>query len=159
MSVLPSGLSVLQAPSKTIRSCTYVAVGIALAALCLFMTGCDMSEPTDEPSMPTGPPTGPETIVPDAPANLSAAASDAHVDLTWDAVPEATSYTVYRSTSPGSAAAGNALDTGLTSTEYVDSTAVNGTTYFYQVTGVADEEGDPSNEVEVTPFPEPPNRP
>jgi len=73
-------------------------------------------------------------------------------------------YRVYRSTSSGVDASGSPLETGISSTEHVDETAENGTKYFYVVTAVATEGGEnaesgPSNEVEKTPFSDPPDRP
>lgn len=91
--------------------------------------------------------------------NLTATSGDARVNLSWDAAANASSYSVYRSTSTGSVASGSAIATGLQGTSYADLDAENGITYYYQVTGVADQEGDPSNEVAATPFPEPPPRP
>lgn len=117
--------------------------------------GCSITE-TDE-ELPENP--GTARGVPDSPSNLSAVSGDARIDLTWDSVSEAESYTVYRATSTGSATQGSTLVTGLTETEYIDQSVENGTTYYYQVTGVADEEGPPSDEIEVTPFSGPPSRP
>lgn len=55
---------------------------------------------------------------------------------------------------------GDPLEGGITSTDYSDATAENGTTYYYQVTAVSGkEEDDGSDEVEVTSFSEPPTRP
>jgi fibronectin type 3 domain-containing protein len=51
--------------------------------------------------------------------------------LRWSAVPEASSYNIYRSTTAG---AQGAKIAATSSTSYVDSSAENGTTYFYQVT-------------------------
>ena len=72
--------------------------------------------------------------VPDAPTGVSAAdgTSDAGVDVTWNAVPAATSYSVWRSTS-SSASSAFKLAGGLTETAYTDTSAVAGTTYFYWV--------------------------
>ena len=71
---------------------------------------------------------------PSAPAGLTAAAGDGSVSLDWNNNGETdfASYSVYRSTTSGSY--GSALTNGLTSNSYVDSTAVNGTTYYYVVT-------------------------
>jgi hypothetical protein len=56
------------------------------------------------------------------------------------------------------------LETGIGSDDYVDESAENGTRYYYIVTAVAGEgdesaESDPSNEVQKTPFSDPPDRP
>lgn len=120
----------------------------------VLVAGCDNGGTRgDAPSEP------PELVVPGAPLNLSAASGDGQVTLNWDGVRDAVSYSVYRSTSPGSASSDGALEVDITRTEYRDTGASNGVTYYYQVTAVADEEGDASNEVKVTPFSAPPSRP
>ncbi len=101
---------------------------------------------------------------PASPNGLEAASQDGAIGLDWDAVSVADSYRVYRSTSSGIDASGSPLDTGISSADYTDETAGNGTKYYYVVTAVAEEEGEtaesaPSNEVEKTPFSNPPDRP
>jgi subtilisin len=75
------------------------------------------------------PPPGP----PAAPV-LSASAGDSQVSLSWIAPADGgspiTGYSVYRGTSPGTAAELATLGTGLS---YTDSSVSNGTTYYYQV--------------------------
>ena len=53
--------------------------------------------------------------------------------LAWDAVPGATSYRIYRSTSRDS---GYSLLATTTSTSYVNTSAAKGTTYYYRVKAV-----------------------
>lgn len=101
---------------------------------------------------------------PAAPSGLEATSGDSEIALSWDAVDGADTYRVYRGTSSGVDASGSPLETGITSVDYVDETAENGTKYFYVVTAVAEEDGEtaesaPSNEVEKTPFSDPPDRP
>ena len=101
---------------------------------------------------------------PAGPTGLSATSQDGAIALDWDAVSGADTYRVYRSTSSGVDASGSPLETGLGSAEHLDDTAENGTKYYYVVTAVASEgnqsaESDPSNEVEKTPFSDPPDRP
>lgn len=101
---------------------------------------------------------------PAAPTGLSATSQDGAIALDWGAVSEADTYRIYRSTSSGVGASGSPLDSGIGSADYVDDTAENGTKYYYVATAVAEEggesaEGDPSNEVEKTPFSDPPDRP
>ena len=101
---------------------------------------------------------------PAAPTGLSATSQDGAIALDWDAVSEADTYRIYRSTSSGVDASGSPLDTGVGSADYVDDTAENGTKYYYVVTAVATDggesaESDSSNEVEKTPFSDPPDRP
>lgn len=75
-------------------------------------------------AVPTGPP--PAT----APANLMATAGNARVTLTWQAVAGASGYRVYRSTTGTFGATPLAKPS---STTFADTTAANGTTYFYVV--------------------------
>jgi hypothetical protein len=69
---------------------------------------------------------------PAAPANLALQATTTALDLSWAPVSHATRYTVSRAT----AATGpwTALNSNVTSTAYADTTAVLGTTYYFQVT-------------------------
>ena len=93
---------------------------------------------------------------PGAPTGLNAIAGDAQVALTWtrpafDGGSPITGYKVYRGTSPGSE---SLLPTiaDHRSTTYTDTTAANGTTYYYKVTAVnALGEGPLSNEASATP--------
>lgn len=70
-----------------------------------------------------------------APAGLSASSAAGRVQLTWDAVPQARGYNVYRN--------GVMLTSlePLTSTGYLDTGLTNGVVYSYQVTAIADAEG------------------
>lgn len=80
--------------------------------------------------------------VPGAPAGTTVTAGNGETTLSWAAVAGATSYNIYRSTTPG--AAGAKVGVSAT-TSYVDTTAVNGVTYYYQVTAAtATGEGPPS---------------
>jgi fibronectin type 3 domain-containing protein len=93
--------------------------------------------------------------VPPAPSGLKATTGDGLVTLHWTAVEGADEYNVYRSTRsieelPAEPTA------GVSKPEFADESVKNGTTYYYRVTAVADEEGAPSEEVEVTPFAGPP---
>ncbi|MEI6765731.1 MAG: T9SS type A sorting domain-containing protein [Bacteroidota bacterium] len=67
------------------------------------------------------------------PANV--VASDGNfsdgVHLSWDAVPAATHYSVYRSSIAGTV--GTALTAWITATSYIDVTAANGQVYYYTV--------------------------
>jgi fibronectin type 3 domain-containing protein/subtilisin family serine protease len=75
-----------------------------------------------------------DTTPPVAPTGLTAAAGDGEVSLDWAdaAEPDVTGYTVYRSETSGGPY--DSIATGLTSSDHVDSSAVNGTTHFYVVT-------------------------
>lgn len=94
---------------------------------------------------------GDQTVVPAAPTGLEATPTDGEVSLSWDAPDDAESYNVYRATESGVETTDPVAE-GRTETSYADTDVENGTTYFYVVTAVADEEGDPSSETEGTPF-------
>ncbi len=87
--------------------------------------------------------------VPQVPANLKAQAGPNLVWLSWSLANEAASYNLKRST-----VAGGPYTTiaNITDTIYKDATAVNGTTYYYVVSGQnAQYESDNSKEVTVMP--------
>lgn len=88
--------------------------------------------------------------VPAVPTNLTATAGDSQVSLTWNAVPDATGYNLYRGTSSG----GEVLYlSNISSNSYLDISLPNGTTYYYQVTAVNDAgESGRSSEVSATPL-------
>jgi hypothetical protein len=93
-----------------------------------------------------------------APAQLgspqlkTAAPADKAVQLSWNAVPGATSYNIYWSTGSGVTKGhsdGHANNTGIA---YTVPTLTNGTLYYFVVTAVdADGESSPSNELSATP--------
>ncbi|HTN90101.1 MAG TPA: cellulose binding domain-containing protein [Sorangium sp.] len=83
------------------------------------------------------PPTGGGSVSPPAaPTSLAAtAASSSAISLSWSASSGATSYSVYRSTTPGfTPAAGNRIATGVPSTSYNSAGLSASTTYYYRVT-------------------------
>ena len=89
------------------------------------------------------------TSAPTAPSNLADPAGNGQVTLSWTGSSGATSYNVYRGTTSGQEAL---LHSGVSGTSYTDSTAANGTTYFYEVTAVNSVgESGKSNEVSATP--------
>jgi hypothetical protein len=89
-------------------------------------------------------------VAPPAPTNLTATPGNSQVTLAWNAVAAATSYTVFRGTTTGGPY--GTLVSGLTTTGTVDSTALNGTKYFYVVraVGPGGTSGN-SNEASATP--------
>jgi hypothetical protein len=93
---------------------------------------------------------------PAPPTGLAAVAGNNRVDLSWNASSGATSYNVKRATSSGGPYA--ALATGLTTTTFADTTAVNGTTYFY-VVSAANALGESPNSSEVSATPSAPTAP
>jgi len=72
--------------------------------------------------------------VPGTPTAMTVTAGDNKTTISWGAVTGATSYNVYRSTTPG--AQGTKIGTSTT-TSYVDATAANGSTYYYEVTAAS----------------------
>jgi predicted RNase H-related nuclease YkuK (DUF458 family) len=90
-----------------------------------------------------------ESTAPPAPTNLAATSGNGSVSLSWTGSSGATSYNIYRGTSSGEE---SKITTGVSATTYTDSSAVNGTTYFYEVTAVnSTGESGRSNEVKATP--------
>lgn len=88
---------------------------------------------------------------PAAPAGLTVTSSTP-ITLSWSAVSGASSYSVYRGTTTGSLSTKSRLASDITVTSYTDSTAVAGTTYYYQVAAInADGGSGGSNEVQATP--------
>lgn len=73
-----------------------------------------------------------ELMPPAAPLNPVAAPGNASVALSWNAAPEATTYTLKRATTSNAGPFGT-LASNLTGTSYPDSAVSNGTTYFYVV--------------------------
>jgi fibronectin type 3 domain-containing protein len=74
--------------------------------------------------------------IPPAPTNLVATVNVGQVGLSWTAATGATSYNIYRGTSPGGEGA-TPLATGVTGTSFIDNHATAGTTYYYQVSAVS----------------------
>jgi hypothetical protein len=72
--------------------------------------------------------------LPAVPANVVASLQGGQAGLTWNPAARASSYNVKRA--PASGGAYTNLATGLTSTNYIDSTVVNGGKYFYVITAV-----------------------
>ncbi|MBN8540671.1 MAG: fibronectin type III domain-containing protein [Deltaproteobacteria bacterium] len=102
------------------------------------------------------------TSPPAIPTNLAATTGDAQVGLAWTASASGfapITYTIYRSTSSGSGYSALPACSGLATTSCTDSTAANGTTYYYVVraTNVDGSSGD-SNEVSARPI-QPPSAP
>ena len=87
---------------------------------------------------------------PPAPADVSAAAANGQVTVSWADSPGASSYVLCRSTTPG----GPYLDlTGSSATSVTDVGLTNGVTYYYVVRAVNSAgQGAPSLEVSATPF-------
>jgi hypothetical protein len=97
--------------------------------------------------------------VPAAPAGLQATPGPGQIALSWSAAGSASSYNVYRATSPG-AEGSNPYKSGVTATSYTDATPVIGATNYYQVTAVnSSGESGKSNEASAVPQAIPPMTP
>lgn len=128
-----------------------VCLGLALS---MAWTGCDL------------PGFGGDSTPPDSPTGLSADSEDGAIVLNWQGVQagDLNGYNVYRSSSSMVSTEGRSpINEGdpVSGTSYTDDAADNGTTYHYVVTAVdeADNESEPSDEVQKTPFANPPDRP
>jgi hypothetical protein len=75
----------------------------------------------------------------ESPSGLEATADDGTVDLTWQGVDAAQSYSVYRYESSTDGASGDPVATDVTEANYTDSGAENGNTYYYRVTALAND--------------------
>ena len=148
------------------RALQAVLTGLLVVGLTIFAAGCggagvngdgDGDEDGDDGGGDE------DTTAPAAPGSFSGESMDSAIDLTWGAVDadDLDGYNVYRGTESGVGTSGDPLEGGLSEAGYTDESAENGTTYYYVVTAVdtADNESDPSSEVEKTPFDDPPDRP
>ena len=90
------------------------------------------NEASATPLLPPPPVTTTSLILLPAPTQYSAFASPGQVALTWNVIPNATSYNVYRT---GSGAA-KLVQVGVTGTAYTDTGLTNDVTYTYQIAAV-----------------------
>jgi acid phosphatase type 7 len=87
---------------------------------------------------------------PNPPTGLTATAGNGQVALTWNPSASATGYNVKRATVPGGPYA--VIAPNIATTGYTDTTAANGTTYYYVVSAMnANGESADSSEVSATP--------
>jgi len=71
---------------------------------------------------------------PSPPSGFDCTGGSGRILLRWDGVPGASSYTVYRSSTPMRESATGPVATGLVATRYADEGLTPGATYFYRVT-------------------------
>src|SRR4051812_21617362 len=117
----------------SMKNAARAAAAVMLAALC---AGVALATPAWAP--------------PGAPQGVTPFAANGSVSLAWKPTSGATSYTVFRSTTSG--ATGTAVASAITSTSYTDSSAVNGTAYWYRVVANSGAGSSPSStEATATP--------
>jgi fibronectin type 3 domain-containing protein len=107
---------------------------LSLALAVLVVAGLPAAQSYAAPS---GPPTG-----------VTGLALDASVELAWQPVGGATAYSVYRGTSPSTITTRVTPVGGVAATSFTDTTAANGTTYYYAVRAV-DGGGESGNSLTV----------
>jgi hypothetical protein len=93
----------------------------------LYCTACCIAGSSSSSSSSGG--------VPPQPTGFSGTPGLNQALLTWNPDPGATSYNLYRSLSSGGEGS-TPYQTGITSTSYTDTGLMNGTNYYYQITGV-----------------------
>ncbi|HSZ59624.1 MAG TPA: YDG domain-containing protein [Tepidisphaeraceae bacterium] len=95
-----------------------------------------------------------QATVPAVPANFQAMAASNHVTLNWTASGGATSYKIYRGTTPGGEGS-TPYATNVTTNSFTDTSVTTGSTYYYQVTAV-NAQGESSRSTEVVAAIQPP---
>jgi hypothetical protein len=88
---------------------------------------------------------------PAAPTGVAAVAGNAQVTVTWDIVPGATTYNVWRATTPGGPYTLLAGNIGGVNLGLVDNTVANLSTYYYVITANGNGASANSPEVSATP--------
>ena len=101
--------------------------------------------------IPQGGSQGP--TAPSAPTGLTATAGNAQVSLSWNASNGASSYNVKRATVSGGPYTTLSTAGTLTATTFTDTTAANGTTYYYVVSAV-NSAGESPNSAQVSATPQ-----
>lgn len=138
--------------------------------LMLLLAGCGGDNPSDSDNNDNDPPDNndntEDTTPPSTPAGIDGTSGDGEVELIWNANGEddLDGYNLYRDTESFSGISdmdpvnGGSL---LSGTGYTDTGLESGTTYYYRLTAVDDSENEsnPSSEVAITPFSDPPGRP
>ena len=78
----------------------------------------------------------PPTTLPSAPTGIVAASGNSQITITWDAVPAATSYNIYWSSTSGVTKTTGTKISDITTTSYTHTGLTNGTIYYYVVTSL-----------------------
>lgn len=117
-----------------ITTATYTHSGLANGTTYYYIvTAVSVTEEGDSSSEVSATPQAP-TALPSAPTGVSAAAGDAKVDISWNAVTGATSYNIYWSTISGVTTGSGTQISGITNAAYAHTGLTNGTAYYYVVT-------------------------
>src|SRR5436190_14833678 len=87
----------------------------------------------------------PSASGPSAPTGVTGLALSGTVQVAWQPVSGANGYTVYRGTSPTTISTLLTPSAGITSTTYSDTSAVDGTTYYYAVRTIVGGVASPSS--------------
>jgi cellulose 1,4-beta-cellobiosidase len=136
------------APVATVTTPSFQDSGVANAHVYYYVVtaldGAGESGVSNEASTAVG------CTLPGAPTGLTAAGADGQATLSWSAVAVANSYKVKRATTSGGPY--STVASSVTTTQYVNGSLVNGTTYFYVVSSVnACGESAASAQVSATP--------
>jgi fibronectin type 3 domain-containing protein len=114
---------------KTCRPLIDRSLLLSLLLPFILLAGCASTQSVSR--APSDPP--PQPAIPAVPTGLQAIAGDTQVTLAWTPSARATSYHVKRATTSG----GPYFQISApTSAAYIDTTATNGTTYYYEVSAV-----------------------
>ena len=148
----PTGDLARIAGTTTITAARYIDTGLINGTEYRYTVRAvnALGESTDSNEVTTTPVAA--TAAPPAPENFSAAAGDAQVSLSWDAVLGATQYHLFRADTPTGDLARIADGTAITETSYIDTNVENATAYRYTVRAVnAIGPGPDSSEATATP--------
>ncbi len=132
----------------------------------ILLAGCGGSPSDSGDNGDDSDPPEEDTTAPASPSGVEGDSGDQKVELSWDANNESDldGYNLYRSESSFSDVSNmNPVNgsTLISDLGYTDTGLENGTTYYYRLTAVDenDNESGTSPELEITPFADPPDRP
>jgi fibronectin type 3 domain-containing protein len=140
-----------QAPASTVASGASTTLTLHFAATDVGGKTATLNIATNDVSTPTYT-VNFQASVTTAPTGFSVDAGNGCVNLSWNVVVGASSYTIYHSTTAGVTKANGVPIPGITATSYSHTGLNNGTTYYYIVTAtIGGVEYDPSAQVSATP--------